>query len=422
MTFWEKDKRYRYTLWLCILVMFVIGTVCTLKYGNYFLLGDLDKLNNDDVRYLHTAKVLAEQGKLVYHNMDPTLFIMPGYPIFIALIVKIFGSGSLGIIAIRMSQLVLQCVCLYILYFLAKELVNKKTAIIACILTVLYLPEYVAANLILTEVLYKTLYMLLFYFSIIAIRKNKTKYYVFSGISWALVCLVRPNAAAFPLFIIIFWIVNKYSIKDMIKYTSIVFVIFVTLFSPWWIRNYKLTNKFVLFTESSANPKLLGTFIRWGAPSFYKDIPKEYKYDEFLNDEYLTEDEQNNLANYMIKRSFQEEPLKYTYWYTLGKTEELYKEAYYWKPIFRVNDTRMNFTHISYITLGILGLIAMIRRKIKGGKMLIVFLLINTAVYLPFITFSRYGYPNIFVFIIGAAYTLNVLFCKDEIQSEKSLI
>ncbi|PWX09856.1 hypothetical protein CYK68_10500 [Clostridium perfringens] len=164
MTFWEKDKRYRYTLWLCILVMFVIGTVCTLKYGNYFLLGDLDKLNNDDVRYLHTAKVLAEQGKLVYHNMDPTLFIMPGYPIFIALIVKIFGSGSLGIIAIRMSQLVLQCVCLYILYFLAKELVNKKTAIIACILTVLYLPEYVAANLILTEVLYKTLYMLLFYF------------------------------------------------------------------------------------------------------------------------------------------------------------------------------------------------------------------------------------------------------------------
>lgn len=92
MTFWEKDKRYRYTLWLCILVMFVIGTVCTLKYGNYFLLGDLDKLNNDDVRYLHTAKVLAEQGKLVYHNMDPTLFIMPGYPIFIALIVKIFGS------------------------------------------------------------------------------------------------------------------------------------------------------------------------------------------------------------------------------------------------------------------------------------------------------------------------------------------
>ncbi|PWX16666.1 hypothetical protein CYK66_07030 [Clostridium perfringens] len=35
-------------------------------------------------------------------------------------------------------------------------------------------------------------------------KKNKTKYYVFSGISWALVCLVRPNAAAFPLFIIIF--------------------------------------------------------------------------------------------------------------------------------------------------------------------------------------------------------------------------
>ena len=123
----------------------------------------------------------------------------------------------------------------------------------------------------------------------------------------------------------------------------------------------------------------------------------------------------------MIKRSFQEEPLKYTYWYTLGKTEKLYKEAYYWKPIFRVNDTRMNFTHISYITLGILGIIAMIRRKIKGGKMLIVFLLIKYCRVSSFYNFLKIWISKYILFIIGAAYTLNVLFCKDEIQSEKSL-
>lgn len=421
MIFWEKEKKYRYALWLCILAMFIIGTVCTFKYGNYFLLGDLDKLNNDDVRYLHTAKVLAEQGKLIYYGMEPTLFIMPLYPIFLAIIIKIFGSGSLGILAIRVIQLLLQCICLYVLYFLAKELINKKTATIACVLTVLYLPEYVAANLILTEVLYKTLYILLFYFSIIAIKRNKTKYYIISGMSWTLACLVRPNAAIFPLFIIIFWIVNKYSIKDMLKYTGIVFSIFVIMFSPWWIRNYNLTNKFVLFTESSANPKLLGSFIRWGSPSFEDDIPKEYKYDDFMNNEYLTESEQNKLSNYIIKKGFKEEPLKYTYWFTLGKTEELYKEAYYWKPILGINKTRMNFIHIIYIILGILGLISMIRRKFKGGVMLSVFLIINTLVYLPFITFSRYGYPSIFVFIIGAGYALNVLLSKDKTNKNLSI-
>lgn len=416
MIFWENEKKYRYALWICIVAMLTIGTVATLKYGNYFLLGDLNKLNNDDVRYFHTAKVLADQGKMVYHGMEPTLFIMPGYPLFLAAIVKIFGGGSTGLIAIRLAQLVLQCISLYVLYFLAKELVNKKVAIIACILTVIYLPEYVAANLILTEVLFKTIYIILLYFAVIAIKENKTKYYVFSGIAWALVCLVRPNAAVFPLFIIIFWIVKKYSIKDMIKYTSIVFVIFVAIFSPWWIRNYQLTDKFVLFTQSSANPKLLGSFIRWGAPSFYKDIPEEYKYNDFIEGKYLSETEQNNLANYIMKRGFQEEPLKYTYWYTLGKTEELYKEAYYWKPIFRVSEERMNFMHISYIILGILGLLAMLRKKVKGGGMLLTFLIINTVVYWPFITFSRYGYGNIFVFIIGAAYSLNILFSKEKIN------
>lgn len=55
----------------------------------------------------------------------------------------------------------------------------------------------------------------------------------------------------------------------------------------------------------------------------------------------------------------------------------------------------------------------MMIRKIKGGLMLSTFLIINTIGHLPFITFSRYGYPNIFVFIIGAAYTLNILFFKD---------
>lgn len=413
MIFWEKERKYRYLLFLCILIMFIIGLVSTLKYGNYFLLGDLDKLNNDDVRYFHTANVLASQGKLVYHGMEPTIFIMPGYPMFLAGIVKIFGGGSIGLVAIRVAQLILQCISLYTLYFLAKEIINKKVAIISCILTVIYLPEYVAANLILTEVLFKTLYMLLFYFSIIAIKRNKTKYYVFSGVFWGLVCLVRPNAAIFPLFIIIFWIVNKYSIKDMIKYTSIVFVIFVVLFSTWWVRNYQLKDKFILFTESSANPKLLGTFIRWGAPSFYKDIPEEYKYNEFIEGKYLSEDEQNKLASYMVKRGFEEEPLKYTYWYTLGKTEEMYNEAYYWKPIFRVNEERINFIHTSYIILGLLGLISMIRRKVKGSSMLIIFLIMNTICYWPFITFSRYGYPNIFIFIIGSAYSLNLIFLGD---------
>ncbi|MPQ42583.1 glycosyltransferase family 39 protein [Clostridium tarantellae] len=408
--FLEKEKKYAIGLFFIITIMFILGLLITKKYGNYFLLGDPNLLNNDDVRYLNTARILLQENKLVYHGLESSVFIMPGYPLFMVGIMKIFGTGIWGTIGIKIAQMVLQCISAYIIYLISRELFNKKVGIIAVIFTAIYLPEYVAANLILTEVLFKFLYLLLFYLSIIAIKENKTKWYIIAGIIWAATCLVRPNAAAFPLFIIIYWIVKKYKVKDMIKYASIVAVIFAIMFSPWWIRNYKLTGKFVLFTESSANPKLLGTLIRWQEPSFVDQISPEYKFKEYFRDNaYLSEEEQSKLANIILKKSFENEPIKYALWHTVGKTIELYRQPYYWKPILGVSAIEAQLEHSFYLVMGVLGILAMLITKNKKARMLLLFLVINTVTYWPFITFDRYGYPNMFCFIIGAAYIFNII-------------
>lgn len=417
--FIEDDRKYKFFIWVLVFITISLGILANLHYGHYFLLGDLQKLNNDDVRYLNTAKVLLEQGTLIYYGTDPTVFIMPGYPLFLVVIMKIFGTGDTGIIAVRGAQAILQGASLYVLYFLTKEIFNRRVAIIASIITTLYIPEYITANLILTEVLYKFLFIILFYFAIIAIKENKMSYYIITSILWASLCLVRPNAAVFPVLIIVGWILSKYNILEMIKYTFVAFIIFVLMFSPWWIRNFKITGHFVLFTESSANPKLQGALIKDKDPSFSEDIPAEYKYKEYRNGNYLKEEEQKKLGDYIRKKGFEENFIKYAKWYTIGKVKELYKEPYCWKPIFRVEESSVGRYHIFILVTSILGFIAMIVRREKKSILLITLLIISTIVYCPFVTFSRYGYPNMFMLIMAAAYMINIVLFKDRLESKK---
>lgn len=49
----------------------------------------------------------------------------------------------------------------------------------------------------------------------------------------------------------------------MIKYASIVLIVFCIIMSPWLVRNYKLFNTFIPFTASSGNLFLQGTFVNY---------------------------------------------------------------------------------------------------------------------------------------------------------------
>lgn len=89
----------------------------------------------------------------------------------------------------------------------------------------------------------------------------------------ALGCLFKPTIVAYPLVIFIVWINNRYKLKEMVRYASIVFGIFCILILPWWIRNYNDFKMFIPFTESSGNPfywdKILGMNYYWARAEHY---------------------------------------------------------------------------------------------------------------------------------------------------------
>lgn len=257
----NEEKKIKIYLIAIEIVFMIIGILSIFISGDSLLLGNLKEFNNDDVKYIRSAWNLIDNNILSYQNIkESTVYIMPGLTFVLSFFMSIFGKIN-GIAAFKIFQVILQGISLYLLFLIGKKVFNSKVALIACFMNALYAAEIYSENLILMEVIFKFLLLLLIYISIYAIENKSFKLYIAGGIVWTAACLFRPTIAAYPLLILIMWIKNKYSFREMIKYTIVVTTIFCIIMAPWWIRNYKVFDRVILFTKSSGNPFLQGTFI-----------------------------------------------------------------------------------------------------------------------------------------------------------------
>ncbi|GAA0076029.1 glycosyltransferase family 39 protein [Clostridium sp. CTA-5] len=397
-------------LWLILLetIFVIVSLISIFKYGNSTLLGSLEQFDNDDVKYIRSAWNLVENRIFSYEDISqPTVYIMPGLTFILSSFVIVFGKFQ-AIVVFRIFQVILQVGSLNLIFLIGRKIFNSKVALVACIIDSIYIVEIYSSNLILMEVTFKFLVLLLIYVSIYALKTGKVKYYVAAGIVWSLGCLFKPTIAVYPLVIVIVWIKNKYKLKDVVKYASIVLVIFCIIMSPWWIRNYKDFNMFIPFTKSSGNPFLQGTFVNYDQ-SYGWGI--DYKKSENLiqKDQYEIDMGIERLKIYGIQA-----PLKFAYWYTLGKTFYFWYEPFYWNKYIGINYLLAFIEHYFILITAIIG----IKNTIKARnwtlekQVIILSIIIMNAVYLPYFTCSRYAYPIMPLMIIfSGGYTYNRI-CK----------
>ncbi len=208
-SFKEEGRLTKLILAVTCLIVFLICLFSIIKYGNSTLLGSLTKFDNDDVKYIRSAWVLIDTGKLICTTPSTeTVYMMPGLSYVLAFFMIIFGKFE-GITAFRVFQALVQTGSLLLVFFIARKLFNSKVGIIATIISILSIADYWAANLILTETIFKFLVLCLVYFSIYAVEKQKTKYYVLGGLMLGLATLFRPTIATFPIIILFIWILKK---------------------------------------------------------------------------------------------------------------------------------------------------------------------------------------------------------------------
>jgi 4-amino-4-deoxy-L-arabinose transferase-like glycosyltransferase len=380
-----------------MIMLFSVSVFTILRYGNYF------NLNSDDARYVKSAEILLNKDMLTYKVPNkPTVYIMPGVSFILAFFIKICGMNiERGIACFRVFQALLQSGSIFLLYIIAKKCFNNKVALIAAILTLFYIPEIVSSGIILTEVSFKFFFLLLIYLSLKALESKKIIYYALGGVVWGISCLLRATIALYPIIILTMWVIKKYSIKEMFKFAIITVTIFCALLSPWWIRNYIQFHRFIPLTISSGNPFLQGTYIDYdqrsvGATKYVR---------KFSHDDLIALDKvEMDTGIYRLKIFASKDPLKYISWYTIGKTNYMFKSPWYQRPIFHIDFDTVTFYHqilIFFFLIGIFGFILMKKKSALLPALIIAYMEI---IYLPYFTFARYCYPIMPMVIAFSSY------------------
>lgn len=374
-------------------------------------------MNNDDVKYINSAKILLDTHTITYNSGEkPSTYIMPGMPVVLAVLMLIFGQGDEAIIAFRVLQAALQALSVYFVFITANQLFNSRAAIISSIATALYLPDYFSSGVILSESIFRTLILLLICFSLLALRSQQTKHYVIAAFIVGLACYFKPHTVLFPAVWFVLWLVQRLSWKKIVKHTAVVSLTMILLLSPWWVRNYITFDKFIPFTQSAGNPILLGALIDYGAPSkAFIDAHPEYEGNSdhiFVgSDAVLAE-----TAQKMVIFGFKNQPLKYLKWYTIDKVFGLYASPYYWKTIFGINIWITGVYHVVFMLLGAAGMLIMFLRAFRQKSIPYLFILLSfayfTVIYVPFVAFNRYGYPNVFLILLAAGFFIDWVVAK----------
>ncbi|HOQ36771.1 MAG TPA: glycosyltransferase family 39 protein [Acetivibrio sp.] len=394
-----KSRTY-FILGVIILISFIIKLVLILEYKNRLT------LSSDDLNYVKSAVVLIKRGIYTFHNLnEPTVFVTPTYPFFIASVFSFFGYGLQGMQAVRIIQAVISCVTILLTYLIAKELFNEKVGLLASFFVAFYIPNIITVGFVLTETLFSMLLHLLIYLSLSIAKKPDKFRFAVLGILWAVTTLCRPTIALYPvmLFIYLFW-EKRFKIIEIVKTGSIMFIAFAVIMSPWWIRNYLEYGEFIPLAASSGNPFLQGTYVN------YEQTPENIVFYKLGKNAFETNKTEVEVAKMRIKQEFKKDFLRYLKWYTVDKAWLLWGTVFYWKQFFGISSKFVIFTHYVLIYSSILGTLFVFFKRIKKYSLIIMLLLYYTVVHCVYMAFDRYAFPLIpLVAILSSFFFTTVL-------------
>jgi len=182
------------------------------------------------------------EGGYYVHRLIPPL-----YPLFLALC---YWLGGINTLAYFIPQVILGALTCIFVYFLAKEIFNKKIAALAGFMVAFYPDLIFWTYNIRTETLFICLLTLGFWLLVKGNFSNNLFWIFMSGIVFGFVCLTRITFIPF-IPIIFFWelfFFKKHKGNNFMGTCLVVLMIFLILF-PWCMRNFIVFNKFTPFTD-----------------------------------------------------------------------------------------------------------------------------------------------------------------------------
>lgn len=370
-----------------------------LKLYLIFAEGNNLTLFSDDLNYIKSAVALVKKGIFVFWEYnEPTVFVTPVYPFFLAGIFKLFGYEFTGFQVARIIQAVLSSITIILVFLTGKRLFNKTVALISAFMVSFYIPNIITAGYFLTETLFTTLLMLLLFLSLKFSDTQKIYEFFILGIIWGVAALCRPTIALYPVLLFLYlFIYKKLKITRAIKLGIPMAVAFVLVMSPWWIRNYREYGMFIPLAASSGNPMLQGTYIN------YEQTPENIVYYELGKNSLETNQIEIEVAKKRMIEGFKKDFWRYLKWYTIDKTRYFWNYPFYWREFLGIKSSFVMLTHY-ILLLGFPGIIMLFRKGFSKYFLPVALMAYFNIVHCYYMAFDRYAFPLLPVLSLFSAY------------------
>tara|TARA_B110000503_G_C7148448_1_gene414023 strand:- start:1291 stop:2565 length:1275 start_codon:yes stop_codon:yes gene_type:complete len=399
-----------------ILIVIIFGI-----FASVFMLWFVDyKISGDAINYLDSAKNISKHQVFsddYSNNPQPSFYRPPLYSFYISIFLQIFNSST---IAIQSSQLLLHFISAFLLAQIALK-INEKSALIVFLLAVICPYNIMYTIAILSETLSSFFLICIFYFLVVIESRWK---FVFCGIFLGLLTLTKDIYSLLVVFISIHILIfgkEKYLAKSF-NFLLIMFT-FLLIVTPWTLRNYSLTDRFILVSEGRLGYSLwTGT---WATNPPIINTDKGDTFPEFPSNAFRSETEKINVMlalkeginnhdsffKHLAIDRIKKEPIFVLKNYLLraprlwlGTRFDIFvlnKKIFpYGGNLWTVAKIILYAINFLLIILSILGMFYLFKKKSNYLTILLIPIVYTAAVYVPLNSFeNRYSQP-VYLFII----------------------
>jgi 4-amino-4-deoxy-L-arabinose transferase-like glycosyltransferase len=197
----------------------------------------------------------------------PDISRTPLYPLFLGALYAI--SGYRPYVAILVQILVGSVTCL-IVYKIGKIIFDDRAALLSGLFAAVEYSSISFSNTLFTETLFTFFFVLHFLFLVKFLKSGGTRWLVYSAVFLGLSTLTRPVSAYFFIVLIGVILVRfKKTMRKGIMISTAFTLIFLATLSPWMVRNYIASGKFLI---SSAQEEV----IHW----IFYNVSRSHKLDQ----------------------------------------------------------------------------------------------------------------------------------------------
>lgn len=384
--FWRENR---------VLLLILAGALI-LRLFVLFTEGNRMFLGTDDDNYRESAEILLRKGVLTYSGWrEPTVFIMPGYPLILAGVFSLVGSTSW--LAARFFQILVSLAALWFAVKLGTRLGGRSVGLLSGMLVAVYPPNLTAPCFLMTEVVFTCLLLVSLVSFAKAEETRRAGWFVLTGFLLGLSVYFRPISALLPVVFGVYLVLRGYPWEKMLVDVSIMGVVLVLCLSPWIIRNYLIYKQFIPLTVSGGNPFLRGTYLN-------DKIDEKLPWVE--GDRISSDRAQMEYGKKRFVEGFKTNFRGYLRWYTIEKFSDFWGGPYYYRQLTYLPAKWVNMFHRFLLWTGLAGLIAGLWRR---KPLPLLFLLISgyfTFIHMVYLTGPRYSFPVMQLAVIMAAYLI----------------